>query len=564
MSFNLVTNLEACYDFVVNDAPLSLVYYSHFTTIIISLLVGILVLRNSRPPITGKVLFSLSVFFSLWVVIDLITWTSYNSTYYMFFWSLFGVLTALVYLFCIYFAYVFINKRDISFAVLSVFSILIAPIVFLIPTNYNLSGFLVIDCISIEEVIYTNYFLLFGALAFVWVAISAFIGYRKTKENVLKKQIILMTVGLELFITIFFTATFLDSYLVNIGVTGDYMLGNYGLFGMAIFMAFLAYLIVQFKAFNIKLIGANVLVITLAGLVGSLLFVVQSTTSLIIAGVTFILSVVFGYFLIRSVRKEVEAREYIQELAGELATSRDQLLVANEKLQELDKQKTEFVSIASHQLRSPLTAIKGYSSMILEGSFGEINGKTKDAVDKIFQSSQRLVNIIEDFLNVTRIELGTMKYEMSEINVKDMTKKIIEELRPNIEDKGLGVSFKADKGNHTVYADAGKISQVIGNIIDNAIKYTPEGSIDITLTGQNGTILLAVKDSGVGIPKETLPKLFEKFIRADDAGKTNISGTGLGLYVAKQIVEAHRGRIWAESDGKGHGSTFFIEFKRRG
>lgn len=241
-----------------------------------------------------------------------------------------------------------------------------------------------------------------------------------------------------------------------------------------------------------------------------------------------------------------------------------QIRAANEKLRELDRQKTEFVSIASHQLRSPLTAIKGYSSMILENSYGELSEKLRQPVQNIFDASQRLVTIIEDFLNVTRIELGKMKYDFVALNWRDLAEKVVSELRPTIEKKGLAIDFSAGEGNYMVNADMGKLSQIISNIIDNAVKYTPAGAIHVSMEQSGPTVRLIIRDTGVGIPAETLPKLFEKFVRADDAGKVNYSGTGLGLYVAKQMVEAHKGKIWAESAGSGKGSSFFVELPAKG
>ncbi|HQK83676.1 MAG TPA: HAMP domain-containing sensor histidine kinase, partial [Atribacter sp.] len=274
---------------------------------------------------------------------------------------------------------------------------------------------------------------------------------------------------------------------------------------------------------------------------------------------SFIGTVVIGTFLIRSVLKEVSQREKIEKLAEDLGK-------ANERLKELDKQKTEFVSIASHQLRSPLTAIKGYSSMLLEGSFGPVPKKAKEAIDVIFQSSQKMISVIEDFLNITRIELGRMKYEMSDIDVGALAKQVTEEQRPQVVKNGLKLEFEDDGHDHNVYTDMGKLNQVFNNIIDNAGKYTKEGWIRVrveNLTKPEGeeVVRFVVKDSGVGIPPETLPKLFEKFVRAYDAGKVNLIGTGLGLYAAKQIVEGLGGKIWAESEGKGKGSTFIVEFK---
>lgn len=237
---------------------------------------------------------------------------------------------------------------------------------------------------------------------------------------------------------------------------------------------------------------------------------------------------------------------------------------ANEKLKALDKQKTEFVSLASHQLRSPLTAIKGYSSMILEGSFGAINDKAKEAIGRVFESSQKLVMVIEDFLNITRIELGRMKYDVTEFSFNKLVSNVIGEQKPNVERRGLTISYEEDAPEYKVFADMGKISQVISNLVDNSVKYSKEGSIKVKIVGIKGEdgkagVRLSVTDTGVGIDPKVMPHLFAKFSRAADASKTNIIGTGLGLYVAKQIMDSHKGKIWAESAGAGQGSTFFVE-----
>ncbi|HEY4518741.1 MAG TPA: HAMP domain-containing sensor histidine kinase [Candidatus Paceibacterota bacterium] len=293
----------------------------------------------------------------------------------------------------------------------------------------------------------------------------------------------------------------------------------------------------------------------------------DNITLLLFRSVVFILVLLFGIFLIRGVLREVEQREKIENLATQLAVTNDELKSTNEKLKELDKLKTEFVSMATHQLRSPLTAIKGYASMLLENSFGPVETKARGAVEIIFQSSQKLVQVIEDFLNITRIDLGTMKYEKIQFDFGALVNNVVTELKPNIEKRGLKFSLEiAPKTNFNLVGDSGKLSQVISNLIDNAIKYTPPlstsgepGTIRISLDRAKGKVRLTVADNGAGIPAATIPKLFQKFIRADDAGKLNITGTGLGLYVAKQIMEAHNGKIWAESDGTGRGSRFIVE-----
>ncbi|MEX0918743.1 MAG: HAMP domain-containing sensor histidine kinase [Candidatus Paceibacterota bacterium] len=273
----------------------------------------------------------------------------------------------------------------------------------------------------------------------------------------------------------------------------------------------------------------------------------------------FVSILIFGIYLIRSVRREIKQREHIEKLAGELREVNKALFGANEKLKELDKQKTEFVSIASHQLRAPLTAIKGYSSMILEGSFGKVPKKIKEKVDIVFESSQKLVRVIEDFLNITRIELGKMKYELTEFDLKNLTEQVLKEYEATAKNQKIKLSFTADKGEYLVYGDSGKIGQVISNVIDNAIKYTPAGSVKVAVKSGDGKVRIDVTDTGVGLEAEEIEKLFQKFVRADDEGKINVKGTGLGMFVAKQIIEAHQGQIIANSPGKDQGSTFTLE-----
>ena len=268
------------------------------------------------------------------------------------------------------------------------------------------------------------------------------------------------------------------------------------------------------------------------------------------------LTFIVGIFLIRSVKKEISNREKIEKIALELES-------ANEHLKELDQQKSEFISLASHQLRGPLTAIKGYASMILEGDFGSITDSIKEATNKIFQSTSDLVVLVGDYLDVSRIEQGRMQYNFEHFDLSQEVETVITELRPTLEKANLTIDSDIDKNlSYFIDGDRGKIKQVIGNIIDNAIKYTPHGGIHVWLTRKEGNkILLTVTDTGVGIRKEVLPNLFEKFTRAPDASKTNIIGTGLGLYIAKKMIEAHHGRVWAESAGEGKGSSFFIELE---
>ena len=326
----------------------------------------------------------------------------------------------------------------------------------------------------------------------------------------------------------------------------------------------ISYAILKYKLFNIKVVSTELFVFSMWIFILFRTLLATTLADQVANSVLLLSTIIVGMFLIKAVIREVEQREKIQKLAGDLANTNKELESANDKLKELDKQKTEFVSLASHQLRSPLTAIKGYSSMILEGDYGKITGKMKEAVGRVFESSQKLVLVIEDFLNITRIELGRIKYDMTEWSFNTLIKNVIGEQKPNIERRGLAISYEEDAPEYTVYADQGKVSQVISNLIDNSVKYTKQGSLKVKVTGVTNSdgkkaVRFTVTDTGVGIDPKTMPHLFQKFSRADDASKTNIIGTGLGLYVAKQIMDAHQGKIWAESEGKDKGSTFFVE-----
>lgn len=325
------------------------------------------------------------------------------------------------------------------------------------------------------------------------------------------------------------------------------------LFGMVVSLVVL-YAVFKHKLFDTKVLTAEMFTFTMWIFIFIRALIAEDPKEKSINLGLFLLTLAIGLFLIKSVRKEVEQKDKLVQLAKDLEA-------ANIHLQELDQQKSEFVSLASHQLRGPLTAVKGYASMLLDGDFGPVQGDVKDAISKIYASTNDLVVLVGDYLDVSRIEQGRMQYDFSTFDMKDLAATVVTELRPNIEKAKLQFDFDYNPvESYKVNADQGKIKQVVSNLVDNAVKYTPKGSIHVWLSRtQENKVLLTISDTGVGIHPDVLPRLFEKFTRAPDASKTNIMGTGLGLYVAKKMIEAHHGRIWAESSGVGKGSSFFIE-----
>ena len=499
----------------------------------------------------------ISICFSLWTAINLITLTNIHSTVILFSWSFVGLLQSLISILSIYFIYVFLYKRDISYTLKLIFFIILSPLLLLSHTTLNLNGLDITACdaFQYEGPIFLTYYNALGLIAMMWIFILLMREYRIATVNI-KKQILLMGIGIEFFLFTFFLIVFLAGYLTEQGILEDSRLEMYGLFGMIVFMTFISVLIVKFKAFKTELAGAQALVVTLWFLVGSLLFVAKSSTTQIVSGITLLITTVAGFNLVQSVKKEIQQREQIEKLAFDLSR-------ANERLKELDKMKSEFVSIASHQLRSPITSIRGYASMLVEGSYGKIPDQATEILNKIVESSKYMALSIEDYLNVSRIEAGNMKYEYSDFDVKKLAETVADELRPVAIKKGLVLLFKNETtGSTTVHADIGKTKQVIMNLVDNSIKYTPKGTVNVIARNdiKKKVMQIRIEDTGVGMSKETIEGLFDKFVRAKNANNVNVTGTGLGLYVAKTMVTQMKGRVWAESDGEGKGSRFIIEF----
>jgi len=312
----------------------------------------------------------------------------------------------------------------------------------------------------------------------------------------------------------------------------------------------IAYAIVRYQLFNIKIIATNLLVIIVWIILGSKLLVSDSLVGFVIDAIILFLMVVFGVLLIKSVRKEVEQREKLEVLTKELEK-------ANEKLKELDHLKSEFLSFASHQIKAPIAAIKGFATLIYDGTYGEAPTKIAEAAHKIKDSADRMTQLVSDFLNVRKIEEGKMEYKLEKIDVNKLIGNIFEELKPLAQNKKLEFSFDPTVQEIQINADIQNIRQVFQNLIENSIKYTDQGFVKVKTESKEGHFIFSVSDSGHGISRELLPHLFEEFKR--DSKERQIEGTGLGLFIAHGIVEGHKGRIWAESEGSGKGSTFFVE-----
>lgn len=368
-----------------------------------------------------------------------------------------------------------------------------------------------------------------------------------------KKKAVAVTIGIVAFLFSFSVGNIAEVLFQN------YYIGQYGLFGMPVFVAFLAYIIVKFRAFNIKILSSQIFVFSLWFLVLAILFVRKIENVRWVVVPTLILVAILGYILVKAVKKEVEQKEELAILATSLQATNQKLETANIRLQELDKQKSEFLDIASHQLRTPLSALIGLLSMQYDGDFDSLSkAEAKEQQQRMLISADRLKNIIHDLMDAMEVELGA-KLKPAPTDVAKLAQEAIDTLRPNYEKKNLYLKYSPpDKPLPLVSADPSFLAHVFMNLIDNACNYTEAGGAEIKLCQENNQVIFQITDTGIGVTAAEKENLFGKFIRAKRAMLVRPDGSGLGLFIVKKIVEAHGGKIELASDGENKGATFKV------
>lgn len=351
----------------------------------------------------------------------------------------------------------------------------------------------------------------------------------------------------------------LTSLLSPIFISGSHDLFWGGHIAVALLLFAIAFIIIKYYFWNFKVIATELFISIIVIVLIAEIFFASSFIDLVIkTGIT-ILVVLACSFLDASVKREIQSKNKITRLLFDIN-------VISKRLKILDKKKSDFLSVTSHHLRDPLTVVRGYASMFLEGSLGELSLPAREAVEKIFDSSGRLLAMISDFLNISNIESGNMQYKFEDIDAKALVLDLAGDMQGAALHSGLVFDVIIDEGieqnvSFVTVGDAGKLRQVLSNLIDNAIKYTPQGEVSVLLSKSpdGKKILFSVSDTGIGMSEVTKEKIFRKFSRAEGVSKLYTEGTGLGLYVAKEVIKKHEGKIWGESKGEGHGSTFYVE-----
>ncbi len=263
---------------------------------------------------------------------------------------------------------------------------------------------------------------------------------------------------------------------------------------------------------------------------------------------------------INNARSYQEIQRFNETLREKVRLATVELRHANAELKELDKAKDEFISMASHQLRTPLTAVRGYTSMVMDGDFGKVSKEQKETLKQSFDAATRMTRLVDDLLNVSRIQSGKFKIERTEVDLNKVLPEEVSMLGTAAEMKHVTITFHEPKAPvPMLQIDEGKTRQCLMNLMDNAIYYSSTaeggGKVDVYLEADADWVSFKVKDNGIGVPKAEQPKLFQKFYRAPNAQKTRPDGTGLGLFLVGRVTKDQGGEIIFESE-EGKGSTF--------
>lgn len=520
--------------FDLSVAP-NLLFYSYIPIAFFSLLFGLFVFFKSKKILESKLFLAISISFFLLILNELIQWVGVYASIVHFGWQLSGLLQIAIMIFTFYFVYVFVSKEDLPFMYKLIVFLSVLPIIVLTPTLLNITTFDLEECQS-------NYGYLWDYIYVLEVIIIVFIGYFFIKRSIskntpqdIKRQMLYFAPGVLFFLIIFvFTNILGDTTLI-------YEINLLGPLGMLAFIAFLAYMIVKFKTFHMQVLGAQILVTSIGSLIFALLFIRQIEYVRIVVVVTVICHLILSIFHIKSVKK-------IDKLASDLKIS--------------NAGQANLMHIMNHQIKGRLGNSKNIFAELMTSDYGVIPESAKFLLVKGLEETTEGVEYVQNILKGTSAESGKLPYDMHQINVKEVVESAISKKKEAAEKKGLALEIDIKEGAYDITGDKVQLEESFRNLIDNSINYTEKGSINVSLEQKGNKILYAVKDTGVGLSPDDKLQLFKAGGRGKDSIKININSTGYGLAFVKGVVTAHKGRVWAESQGTNKGSQFYIELPK--
>lgn len=526
------------YLFFSSNVP-ALLYYSHIPAFVVALLLGGFLFLKNRHNLAIKLLLIVNLLFGTLVILNLILWTNTDIRLITFAWPLSQLVYIAIPIVSLYLFYVFSTKKDAPYAFKLIWFVMLLAASMLAFSQLNILYFDVTLCEVVTSdfvAIYQN--IVFGII-FLWLLVLGFIRIRGTKSPKERGQVSLFFAGLLIFLAML---VFTWQIATELGL---FELEQYGLFGMVIFMAVMAYLIVHYQTFNVGLIAAQALVAALLILIAAEFTFVQTTTSRVLISTTLLLTAVLGFLLIRNVKKEIALRKHIEELARNLEIS--------------NKQQVVLIHFITHQIKGFVTKSRNIFATLLDGDYGVIPETIKPMMEEGLRSDTKGVSTIQEILNAANIKSGKVAYTKEPFDLKALVDEIATDLKGSADAKGLSLVVETGTEPMMYPGDRAQLVNALKNLIDNSIKYTPKGKVSVSLAKEDKKIRFVVTDTGVGISAEDMAHLFTEGGHGKNSASINVESTGFGLYIVKNIIEAHEGRVWAESEGEGKGSRFIVE-----
>jgi signal transduction histidine kinase len=444
----------------------------------------------------------------------------------------------------LYFTYIFPSEKDTHITLKSTFIFLV---------NGILIGMIIwpdfiIQAVNIragaeKEIIFTDYywfyfFYIFSFFSYGFMRLSA--KYRQS-SGIERQQVLYVLSGYAITGNLAFITNLIMPWF------GFFYLNWIGQLFTTIIVGCTSYAILKHHLFSIKVIVTEILTFTLSLIALLQIFISDGTEEIIIRTGIFIVVLIVGLLLIRSVIKEVRLREEVQGLVKDLKLS--------------NEQQSNLIHFISHEVKGFLGKSRNIFSLFLEGEYGPLPDYLKIPSEEGLNSGTKGVEMVMEILNASNFKKGTVEYKKEPFDLKQVLFEILADQKKIAEAKGLHFeSHIEESDNYTMVGDSEQIRHALKNLLDNSIKYTPKGTIGVYFSKKEKMICFSVKDTGVGINPVDIPHLFTEGMRGTDALKVNVDSTGYGLFIVKKIVEAHGGKIWFQSEGVGKGSTFFIEF----
>ncbi|OGG57834.1 hypothetical protein A2853_00480 [Candidatus Kaiserbacteria bacterium RIFCSPHIGHO2_01_FULL_55_17] len=531
-------DLNTC--FATTDIYRNLALYSHLIPALASVVLGIFAYMRAADRQKAAYFFTFSIAFALWLVSDMLLWT--QDSYYLVaaFWNSMDLIEVVFFLLLFGFVCIdlFPEREPMLLKPFIVIAALIPFIATLFGDTLNMQQAV---CEMTESTFLSNYKLWLEMIVLAATFCIGVVRIAQVSSGWSERiRIALITLSVFLFMGVFAGTEYFAT------TTGIFEVNLYALFTLPVFVLSLTIAITSYGTFRLGDTAIKALFYVFLILAGTQFFFVNDMTGFLLAAMSFVVVLTLGIMLFRSNEREIAARHEIerQEKALEIA----------------NKQQEGLLHFISHEVKGYLTESEAGFASIAEGDWGETPPKLKEMSQNALASVRRGVRTVMEILDASNLKKGTVSYKKQSFDLKAAVLDIVEHLKRYADEKGLAINVSIGDGRYTMEGDEEKIRQhVIRNLIDNAIKYTPKGTIDVKLT-DGAKLLFSVKDSGVGVTPEDMKNLFTEGGHGKDSLKVNVHSTGYGLYIAKQIVDAHGGKVWAESLGQGKGSTFIVEF----